>query len=59
MNDFAAGCIWSIGQDNKFIAAMWMDNQGKPVEEHLLPQYRRFARVFSREEQEQLPEHGP
>ena len=36
-----------------------MNNQGKPVEERLLLQYRRFARAFSRKEQERLPEHGP
>ena len=58
-NGFTAGCIWSTGQDDESIAAVWTDNQGKPVEEHLLPQYRRFARAFSREEQERLPEHGP
>ena len=28
------------------------------MEEHLLPRYRRFAKAFSREEQERLPEHG-
>src|SRR5436305_12004032 len=57
-NGLAVGCIWYAGGDES-VATVWTDKHGKSVKDQLPPQYRRFAKVFSREEQSRLPEHSP
>ena len=41
------------------VVTLWTDEQGKPVFDRIPHQYRRYAKVFSRQEQDQLPKHGP
>ena len=57
VNGLAVGCIWYAGGES--VATLWTDKHGKSVKDQLLPQYRRFAKLFSREEQSRLPEHSP
>jgi len=56
-NGLAVGCIWYAGGES--VATLWTDRHGKSVKDQLLPQYRRFAKLFSREEQSRLPGHSP
>ncbi len=56
-NGLAVGCIWYAGGES--VATLWTDKHGKSVKDQLLPQYRRFAKLFSREEQSRLLEHSP
>src|SRR5205814_6361182 len=55
-NGLAVGCIWYASSES--VTTLWTDRHGKSVKDQLLPQYRRFAKLFSREEQSRLPEHS-
>src|SRR5436305_8623802 len=56
-NSLAVGCIWYAGSES--VTILWTDKHGKLVKDQLLLQYRRFAKLFSREEQSRLLEHSP